>query len=159
MKSIYFSHATREPSFGVFFFKHLKVWKLLLACGLHRKQTRLGLAWGPQFTTPAIDFQVKRAQLPLLNSPSESKSTSIIIWRKKLENIKCRTWMYKEIQRTPETTGRPYGGHTSLHHPSWGETEALSPSIASLYFRAHPSYGAPSCLSICNAKVRVQQLF
>ena len=41
-----------------------------------------------------------------------------IIWRKKLENIKCQNWVYKEIQRTPETTGCPYGGHTSLQHTS-----------------------------------------
>lgn len=68
-------------------FKDVKVWKLFLACKLHKIGHRLDLAGGPEFLTPPIDFQVERAQVPLLNSQIESKSMSVIIWRKKLEKI------------------------------------------------------------------------
>ena len=67
--------------FGVIFFSFndVKVWKLFLACKLHKTGHRLDLAWGPEFLTPPIDFQVERAQVPLLNSQIESKSMSAMI--------------------------------------------------------------------------------
>lgn len=55
--------------------------------------------------------------MPLLNSQNGRKSKTIIIVRQELENIKCLLWVYKEIQRVPETIYCPHGGPFELYHP------------------------------------------
>lgn len=68
--------------------------------------------------------------------------------RKKLENIKCLLWVYKEIQRAPETINCPHRGPFEPLRSSWDETRGSCPLRASTCFPGSSQLWVPF-LSLC----------